>query len=147
MKKNLLISGLLAHLILCTSLNAEVPPKLVAQALSDLRQAAELQEAEWSENMREAAEKELTISKSPLGLSPTALAEYERGELLVSSLVLQELVKDIRAQLEGREIALPRLAEYYLSVYDQAKLNQQQKILCYLSLRVVQRKIDETIQS
>ena len=101
---------------------------------------------EVSSKQKKTAEEELTDSTSPLNLTPTAFVEYESGNLTISSLVLQELVKDTQAQLEGREIELPFLAKFYLQAYGEMEFNSDQKILCYLTLNAVKRKILEATQ-
>ena len=140
MKTKIFLSLLFAPFMIAGSLNAEVPEKLIKQALADFARAVDTQGKEVTKEMLEATKKELTKPSSPLHFSKTALAEYEAGKMSISALVLQESVKETEALLEEKTVELPFFAKYYLKAHREVEWNSDQKILCYLVLNAVQRK-------
>ena len=141
MKNQFIPSLLISIFALSSVLYAEVPEKLVSQALADLAGVAKAQGGEMVKGERDAAAQELKAPGSPLDLSLTAFAEYEAGEMEISALVLQETVNDALATLEKAEAELPVMALTYLDMHQKSKLNADQKILCYLTLKSVLRRV------
>ena len=141
MKNPFIVSLFVSTFALSGVLTAEVPEKLVTQALADLADMAKAQGGEMVKGERDAAAQELAAPGSPLDLSPTAFAEYEAGGLEISALVLQETVSDALTIFEGAGMEeLPTMAAFYLEMHQKSELNADQKILCYLALKSVLRK-------
>ena len=136
-----LVGLIVSSQIAIGALQAEVPAKLLEQAIADATTSAKSKGKVLTDEMRHEILEELKSERSPLNLSPTTLKEYEAGKLAINSLVLQETVRDTLQLVKTTKIELPFLAKYYLDTYLTEELNAEQSILCYLSLKVVQRKI------
>jgi len=121
--------------------SADIPKPILDQIRKDVIESLGTEGKKPSKNDVDSVMSEISKQPNLFDLSPGALIEFKSKRSSISSVMLQEKIKDLQALVSDEDIALPSMLSFYIAKSRVEELSPQQRTISYILTKATLRHI------